>query len=179
MKILTARHGLTAWNAEGKVCGATDIPLAEEGLRQAEALAEKLRGAPIDVIIASPLVRAQQTAACVAKATGLPVATDARLVERNFGSYEGTPYDSAEFQRLRNQFAYVMPGGESMFQVAQRLYNLVDELRRTHAGKTVLLVAHGCVCRVLHSYFTSMEDETFRALSTDNCEVREYEIDPL
>ena len=81
MRLYVARHGETEWNRLNKVCGRTDSPLTDTGLRQAQLLADKLDDCPIDVIIASPLSRAQKTAQAVAQRKHLQVVTDDRLIE--------------------------------------------------------------------------------------------------
>jgi len=75
MRLYVARHGETEWNRLNKVCGRTDSPLTDTGLRQAQLLADKLDDCPIDVIIASPLSRAQKTAQAVAQRKHLQVVT--------------------------------------------------------------------------------------------------------
>ena len=62
MALYVARHGQTQWNAENRICGRTDLPLNEVGLQQASALAEKAADCHLDVIVASPMLRARQTA---------------------------------------------------------------------------------------------------------------------
>jgi broad specificity phosphatase PhoE len=70
MRLYAARHGQTQWNVENKICGRTDVPLTDVGLEQARALAENAKELGLDLIIASPLLRARQTAAAVAEACG-------------------------------------------------------------------------------------------------------------
>lgn len=89
MKLYVARHGETEWNRLNKVCGRTDSPLTDTGLRQAQLLADKLDDCPIDVIIASPLSRAQKTAQAVAQRKHLQVVTDDRLIEQDYGVMRG------------------------------------------------------------------------------------------
>ena len=89
MKLYVARHGETEWNRLNKVCGRTDSPLTDKGLQQAQLLADGLENCPIDVIIASPLSRAQETARAVAERKHLPIITDERLIEQDYGMYEG------------------------------------------------------------------------------------------
>lgn len=177
MKLYITRHGRTRWNEEGKICGQTDIPLMEEGLRQAEMLAEEAAGKGIDLIITSPLTRAVQTAKIVAHACGdIPVVVDERLIEQNFGVYEGEQFQTPAFQENRTQFAYRYPGGESALQVAARTYALLDEIKRKYPDKCVLLVSHGFACRVLHTYFTDITNEEFSRFSLPNCKMLEYEL---
>ena len=89
MKLYVARHGETQWNAENKICGRTDIPLNERGMEQAKLLAERMANEKVDLIIASTMIRARQTAAAVSDKMCIPVLTDSRFIEQNFGIYEG------------------------------------------------------------------------------------------
>ena len=89
MDLYVARHGQTLWNVQCKVCGRTDLPLTEEGLHQAQLLAQDAVGKGIDVILASPMLRARQTAQAVAQVLGLPVEIDDRLIEQDYGACEG------------------------------------------------------------------------------------------
>ena len=66
-----------------------------------------------------------------------------------------------------------------MFQVAQRVYNRLDDIRKNHADKNVLVVCHTGVCRVARTYFEDIENEVFSTYSPDNASLVEYEIDPL
>ncbi len=175
MKVLSIRHGESILNSEGKVSGIQDVALSEEGVFQAEALAQELAIQPIDAIVSSPLIRAQRTAQIIAHAKGLPVIEDIRLMEQNYGSFECGSRDNPDFLLARNSFASKIPDGESMFRVVQRVYNLLDELKLKYASKTVLLVSHSAICRVIHSYFTVQTDEDFIRFRLRNCDLKEYE----
>ena len=113
------------------------------------------------------------TGRMVAEATGLPVRCEPRLREQCFGKYEGTPRDGAEFRISKTHFADRYDGGESMMQLAQRIYNLLDELK-ADTGKTYLLVAHNGIARVVHSYFYDMTNEEYAAAGIKNCQLVEY-----
>ncbi|MCD7736270.1 MAG: histidine phosphatase family protein [Lachnospiraceae bacterium] len=177
MKLYVARHGQTQWNLENRVSGRTDIPLTELGLKQAGMLAEEASGLELDLIIASPLLRAQQTAAVVAKRCEIPMITDERLIEHDFGCFEGCLRTDPEFRAIRKNLAFRYPGGESSFDVAARVYSLLDEIRITCADKNVLLVCHGALARVLRTYFVDMTNEEFGAFMTDNCKCVLYETE--
>ena len=150
---------------ENKICGMTDSPLTEKGRAQARELGEKLRtsGLRIDEILYSPLSRAADTARAIAEATGIPARCEPRLREQCFGRYEGTPRDGEEFRISKTHFADRYSGGESMMQLAQRIYNLLDELR-ADTDKTDLLVAHNGIARVVQSYFYDMTNEEYERL---------------
>lgn len=176
--IYFARHGETVWNVENKICGMTDSPLTEKGRQQARELGQKVKesGVQIDEILYSPLSRAADTAKAVAEAAGLPARCEPRLREQCFGKYEGTPRDGAEFRLSKTHFADRYDGGESMMQLAQRIYNLLDELRQDE-NKTYLLVAHNGIARVVESYFHDMTNEEYSAAGIKNCELVEYRFE--
>ncbi len=172
------RHGQTVWNVENKICGATDIELTDMGHEQAIKTGEEIRrqGIQIDEILYSPLVRAAETARHISEVTGIPRRMEIRLKEQNFGKYESTPRDGAEFAKAKEVFAYRYDGGESMLQLCQRIYNLLDDLRVKADQKTYLLVAHNGIARAVNSYFFDMTNEEFARFGLKNCEVRRYDF---
>lgn len=176
--IYFTRHGETVWNVENKICGMTDSPLTARRQQQARQLGALVRdsGLHIDEILYSPLSRAADTAKAIAAATGLPARCEPRLREQCFGKYEGTPRDGAEFRISKTHFADRYDGGESMMQLAQRIYNLLDELRQDE-NKTYLLVAHNGIARVVESYFHDMTNEEYSAAGIKNCELVEYRFE--
>lgn len=176
-KLYFARHGQTVWNAENKICGATDIPLTALGHEQAEELGRLIAAKDygIDEILYSPLRRAADTARHIHEITGIPLRVEPRLKEQNFGKWESTPRDGAAFQAAKAQFVNRNQGGESMMQMAQRIYNLLDELEAQSQEKSYLLVAHNGIARIVQSYFYDMTNEEFAAFGIGNCQVLEYE----
>ena len=176
MRVYVARHGQTQWNADKRICGRTDLPLTEVGLAQAEALAEKAADRGIDVIIASPMIRAQQTAAAVSKRIGISVLTDDRLIEQDYGCYEGKDRLTQAFLDNKRQFAKRCPGGESALQLAYRVYSLLEDVKNQYAEQTVLLVCHGGIMRVIRSYFEDMSNEEYANYCADNAVLTAYEL---
>lgn len=176
MKLYAARHGETVWNERELVSGLTDVELTEKGLKQAEILAEKMRDKKIDVIIASPLQRARITAEKTARIFGLEVITDERLIEQNYGIYEGVSRFDEGFLRNKSYFAYNFPGGESMMKTAQRVYNFLDEIKEKYSGKNVLVVCHNGVIRVLNTYFNDLTNQEYFNYTLDNCGYEEYDL---
>ena len=170
------RHGQTVWNVENKICGATDIALTELGHVQAIELGEKIKseGLPIDEILCSPLIRAAETARHISEVTGISCRVEPRLTEQNFGRYESTPRDGAEFQQAKRSFICHYDGGETMLHLSQRIYNLLDEIRQDE--KTYLLVSHNGISRIVQSYFYDMTNEEFAAFGIKNCEILRYEF---
>ena len=176
--IYFTRHGQTIWNAEKKICGATDIALTEKGYSQAVELGKKIldEGIYIDEILYSPLIRARDTALEIAKITKIPAREEVRLTEQCFGKYEATPWNGAEFLEAKKSFINHFDGGETMLRLAQRIYNLLDEIRAEADEKTYLLVAHNGIVRQVHSYFYDMTNDEYASFGIKNCEIRRYEF---
>lgn len=169
--LFVTRHGQTTWNVEERICGRANAPLTEKGLSQANELALKVAETPITKILASPLDRARMTGEIVASYNHLPIETDVRLLEMDFGEYDGDYIsDSAYFLELRKNFAFVIPGGESMFQGVARVYPLLDEVL-ADTSETYLLVCHNALMRVIYSYFHSVMTTDYFSLNIDNCEL--------
>ncbi|CDE44571.1 phosphoglycerate mutase family protein [Clostridium sp. CAG:411] len=170
------RHGQTIWNVERKICGATDVELTELGYTQAQELGEKIKkeGYGIDEILYSPLIRAEQTAKTISKVTGIPARAEEHLREQCFGKYEGTPRRGEEFQEAKLHFIDSYQGGETMLKLAQRIYNLLDDVKAESENKTYLLVAHNGIARVIQSYFEDMTNEEYAGFGIRNCQIVEY-----
>ena len=158
MKILLARHGETAWNAEGRYQGQEDIPLSDVGEAQARSLGERLRHVHIDRAVASPLKRALRTAELalgedrVAKLT-----TDPGLMEIAHGTWEGLlaaeirERDPDRLHAWRHApHEVLMPEGESLQHVIDRAWPALQRATEgLRAQDTLLVVAHDAVNRVL------------------------------
>lgn len=173
------RHGETIWNVENKICGATDIALTERGHQQAIETGRKIleEGIRADEILYSPLIRAAETARHISEMTGIPARAEKRLTEQNFGKWESTPRDGADFRKAKEEFVCRYEGGESMLQLAQRIYNLLDEIRAESDQKTYILVAHNGIARVVQSYFTDMTNEEYAAFGVKNCQIVQYDFE--
>ena len=168
------RHGETVWNVENKICGATDSPLTEKGHQQAIETGKKIlaEGIHADLILYSPLSRAKDTARHISEITGIPMQEEPRLFEQRFGKYESTPRNGEEFHEAKQQFLNRYEGGESMFQIAQRIYNLLDDLKKD--SRDFILVAHNGIARVVESYFREMTNDEYARFGIRNGEIREY-----
>lgn len=173
------RHGQSIWNVENKICGVSDSPLTELGHEQARQtgvlLNERICSGEIhiDEILTSPLSRARETALEISHVIDVPVRIETRLIEQNFGKWEGTPRDGIAFRKAKENFVDCYEGGESMMRVAQRIYNLIDEIRE-EKRKTYLLVAHNGLSRIFESYFFDMTNEEFASFGIKNAEIKEY-----
>lgn len=178
MKIYATRHGQTEWNSLDKICGRTEVELTETGRAQAAELAEKAAAkGDIDIILCSPMKRAKDTAQAVADRIKKDIIIDERLIEWDYGSYEGQHRSAEGFPKSKTEFGVKMHGdGESLFQLCHRVYSVIDDVRKNYPDKNVLLVCHGGVCRVIETYFNDMTTEEFLNFFMGNCELREYII---
>lgn len=176
MTIYVARHGQTEWNAENKVCGITDIALTERGIAQANDLADQIKEKNIRIIISSPMKRAVTTSRIISEKCHIPMMIDNRLIEQNYGIYEGVDRNDELFLANKRNFAYKYPNGESMMQVAVRVYTFLDEVKKQYDGENVLIVSHGGVCRIIKTYFSDMTNEDFFHYTLKNCKLEEYRI---
>lgn len=173
------RHGQSQWNVEDKICGSTDVPLTEKGHQQAIETGKKILelGIKADEILYSPLKRASDTAKHISEITGIPASEEPRLIEQNFGIWEATsPRRSPEFSKAKTQFINSFGTGETMLRLAQRIYNLLDEIKAEKENKTYILVAHNGISRVIQSYFHDMTNEEYADFGVKNCEVIEFEF---
>ncbi|OCL26147.1 alpha-ribazole phosphatase [Orenia metallireducens] len=157
-KIILVRHGETEWNRQLRFQGSQDISLNDKGIEQAEKLAQRLSYEEIDVVYASDLGRAYQTAKAVAKEHNLEVHKLSELQEINFGQWEGLTYNQIQEEY---QAEWVMweenpalngaPEGESLKDVQERSVKGLEEILSGHSGNTILIVSHGGVIKVLIS----------------------------
>ena len=176
MKLYLVRHGQTDWNVQMLAQGRTDIPLNSTGIAQAEALRDRVKDYKFDICYCSPLVRAAKTAEIVVDGR-CKIVPDKLLVERCFGKYEGTARDGIEFKKSKANFADRYCGGESMLQLAQRIYNLLDEVKEKSDDKTYLLVAHNGIARMVNSYFCEMTNEEYASFGIKNAQVVKYDFE--
>lgn len=146
--ILLVRHGQTDWNRDRRVQGWTDVPLNEEGRRQARALAASLDGRVFDAVYSSDLSRALETARIVAAAQQVPVTPLAGLREKHFGTWEGLT-DTEVLSRFPDAHATGWGDGESTDEMAERVVATVEKISAEHPGGEVLVVTHGGPIRAL------------------------------
>lgn len=142
------RHGLSVMNAQGLLAGSTDTPLADKGREQARKAGEAAAKVKPDVIIASPLLRAYETAQIIAEACHIPpekIIVSPLVVERDFGNLEGTPWvPGRNFDNEPSVEPY-----EHIMERARKAKALIDAL----PDKKVLLVSHGAFIRAIRSLY--------------------------
>ena len=155
--IFLIRHGETAGNA-ARIVQRPDIPLSERGLAQAERVARRLAGVGLAGILSSDLTRAAMTAAHVSRATGLSVAFEPLLHERNFGDIRGTPYVDLGFDPFDPDYA--PPNGETWEVFHARVDRAWDRVREVAAATEghLAVVTHGLVCKSLAGRHLALPD---------------------
>lgn len=177
-RLILWRHGQTSWNSTGRFQGQADIPLYATGEQQARSAAPVLAGYRPTRIIASDLVRAQQTAGELAGLTGLEVETDARFREIHVGEWEGLTI--ADVMRLDPDFiAREVAGGdsrrgetgESTGEVARRIADaLSDVVDHAPDGEVIVVTMHGLAIRVGAAAFLGLDLQQARLFGgLDNC----------
>lgn len=174
--VILVRHGKTTYNAQNRPQGFLDIPLNEEGLKQADMLAKYFKDTPIDVFIASPLSRAYVTTEKVAKAHKMTVAyTDNRLKEINYGDWAGlTPDEQKEkFPELTNiwnktPWLATFPNGENLRDVEYRTRAALEDAVAKYPGKTIFIGAHSHVNTVILCSVLGIDLEHFNQLKQNN-----------
>ena len=178
--LLLTRHGETDWNAQHRWQGQSDPPLNERGREQARALAAELDG--FDVVYASDLARARETAEIVAQ--GREVRVDERLRERRFGRWEGLTRDEIgnrfadELARWRSGDGPGAADAEPFDAFAARVGAFLQDVVSRHPDETVLIVAHGGTIRAIHAEAAGLDYvRDHRSIpSVANCSVSRYAL---
>jgi probable phosphoglycerate mutase len=155
-RVLLIRHGATVLSAEDRFAGATDVELSEEGRNQARCLGERLAGAELAAIYASPMRRTIETAKLVIGAHPLELQTDAGLREIDHGRWEQLTRHEVE-QRFPQEyenweadpFTFAPEGGESGLSVMARALPVVRRIVVDNSGKTVAIVSHKATIRLV------------------------------
>jgi broad specificity phosphatase PhoE len=150
-----ARHGQTAYNAEGRFQGHLPVPLDDIGRAQAAALAQAAAAVPIRTLWCSPLERARETADVVGRRIGLTPRDDARFAETDTGAWTGRSFvevkaeDPEGFRRFEvSDPSFRYPGGESFGEQSARVQEALEELRADAAALPALVVCHRGVIRL-------------------------------
>ena len=149
-RFFLVRHGETEWNRVRRIQGVSDIPLNDTGRAQAAALGDILVGHNFDLIVSSPLSRADETARIIAQRLGMPAPiTVPDLIERNYGEAEGS--SGAELDR-RYPPGTDIPGREDREVVTQRAVRVLHDMAIRHPHADIVAVAHGAVIRSVVDY---------------------------
>ena len=154
MRIYLIRHGETDWNLEGRLQGREDIPLNENGIRQAKNCGQVFRGRRIKAILTSPLIRAKRTAEIIAEITGIrQVIVEEGLIERDFGVLAGVTYDSKKYY---DTFG-IDDGLEPFERLHQRVIKCIKERAEEFYEEDIIMVSHGAAINSVISVLTAGE----------------------
>ena len=174
-RICLVRHGETAWNAEGRVQGQTDIPLSAVGHAQARAAAAILAGHDFSAIYSSDLLRVRQTAEPAAQRLALPVTLDPRLRERHYGIFECLLYTEVRerfpehYARFRDKDPeFDFDTGESLRAFFDRALGAVRRIAEAHRGEQVLVFTHGGVLDMVYRHIHVLGLSTPREFGVPN-----------
>ncbi|MCU1438694.1 MAG: histidine phosphatase family protein [Naasia sp.] len=180
-KVVLVRHGETEWSRTGRHTGLTDIPLTQAGEYKAELVGQSLAGIPFGLVLTSPLARARETA----RLAGFPYAEeDARLVEWDYGGYEGVTSKeiAADLGRPWTIWANGVPAGdtpgETADEVHARALSLCERLEpNLEARERVLLFSHGHFLRAFAAVWLGLHarDGSLLALDTAAISVLGFE----
>ncbi len=177
MKLYVVRHGQTIWNVEKRVQGITDIPLTDKGRSEAESLQGLIKTLNIDVVISSPLERARETAKILVDSK-LPINTDDRIKERDWGLNEGAFIDEVDridcWDVILNTKVQNI---ECIQDFMYRVSSFIEDIKVRFKDKNVLVVTHSAVSRVIHYMLGNIpEDGDLSKIDIPNLRIIEYDI---
>ena len=179
--MILIRHGETTWNRQSRVQGQTDSPLSALGHAQAKATGLLLSGEPIDVIVASDLGRARDTAAAIAQATGAVLQFDARLRERCYGEIEGHTWSEVEqkfpsaWERMTARDpAFAPQNGESAREFSDRVISVLTEIAAANDGRRIVIVTHGGVVGMLYRHVMHIPLDERREYALLNASINRF-----
>ena len=174
-RVIIVRHGETAWNNASRFQGTLNVKLNDTGVEQAKALAESFKGQKIDAIYSSPLDRAKQTAETIAAYHGHHVALKDEFIEIDHGKWEGlflkevVNDDHLLYQEwLNNPQNFLMPKGESLAQVRERVVSAFYRIVENHPDQTVILVGHDATNKVLICELLGVDNSHFWQIKQGN-----------
>ncbi len=183
-RILLVRHGETEWNRIERFRGSADIPLNENGLRQAELLARRIAASwKPTAVYSSPLSRSVRTGEVIAARFELSVQIHPGLSDINYGQWQGlTPEEVQErwpelYQRWRTiPVGLRFPGGESMAERQAIGVAAIKEIAAAHPGETVVAVGHTVINRLIIMGLLDLDWSYFWRLRQDNCALNVFEV---
>ena len=177
MKLYVVRHGETMENANNCLVGRINSSLTDKGIEQAKKVRDIFKNKNIDLIFSSPLDRCKQTAMIISDKM-IPVVYSDSLLGRDHGEFTGKPRDSINFDEYWNYKKDIQyKKAESVKDLYDRIAKLIDDLKGEFIDKSIIIVTHSGVMRVLYYYFNGIpEDGILSEITIRNCEVFEYDI---
>lgn len=171
------RHGETDWNVERRLQGHADIDLNMRGFAQAEQMARALQkiNLQFDVLYTSDLQRAAKTAKEIEQLFNASALVSSALRERHLGALQGLTMDEApktepELWRshLDRNLNEELRGGESIAQFSSRIKEALDQIRKQHIGKTILIVSHGGALDMMYRLASNQSLDSEKAVAVPN-----------
>lgn len=182
MLIGLIRHGLTDWNVEGRIQGQSDIPLNDEGRRQADMLGDRLLQEPYhwDYCITSSLSRAAETGRIIAGKLGIPLLEpDDRIRERAYGQVEGLTAAQRE-EKWGKDWNQLSLGQEKDEQLQARALDFMEEIAARYPKKNILVISHGGFLAQLYiALYKDKFSERLGNLSLTILEKKDQDWNPL
>ncbi len=177
MNLYVVRHGKTIWNDEGKVQGITDVPLTDEGRADAKKLQELVKNLNIDVVISSPLSRARETAKILVDSK-LPINTDDRIKERDWGMNEGADITSVDKWDCWDVILNTkVQNIECIQDFMYRVSDFIEDIKTRYKDKNVLVVTHSAVSRVIYYLLEKIPDDyNLSRINIPNLRIIEYKL---
>lgn len=176
MKLYVVRHGQTDWNIKNLLQGSTDVELNEVGINQAFQASNKLSSTVFDAIYASPLKRTLKTTEIINQNMNLPIITDDRLIEREFGNFEGRPGKEIDFKKY---WDYDINVQENNIEPIQVFYNRIKDFlqdiikKYDNTNKNILVVTHNGVNLAIDSLLNGMPKNIF-SLNLSPCNYKVF-----
>lgn len=176
-RVLFVRHGKTPTTGAVLPGRAPGLHLADEGVAQAEAAAERLAGLKrVDAVYASPMERTRETAKPIGKALGLRVKVDKGLLEADFGDWTGA--ELSKLRKLREWKAvqghpsgFRFPGGESFAEMQGRIVHTTRRLCAAHPGGTIVLVSHADPIKAALNEALGSHLDSFQRIVVSPCSI--------
>ncbi|MHA1199046.1 MAG: histidine phosphatase family protein [Candidatus Heimdallarchaeaceae archaeon] len=184
MDVFIIRHGETAFNVgEERIRGRIDVPLSELGLKHAEEVGNALSEVPIEVIYYSRLSRTKDTATGINKYQNSSlILEEPYLLDISFGDWEGKTGSEAFPGDLKDKWQnnphdVLIPGGETFYQVMDRIHRLFIRLRG-QKEKSVALVSHGAVINLIFVYLTETHPSHYWDFYAKPCSISHVKLHP-
>ena len=177
MVLYAVRHGQTDKNIYGLVQGQTEADLNEKGIKDAEDLQPLVESLNIDVVISSPLRRTKDTARIITN-NKLPINTDDRIIERDWGMCEGACIDDVDTVNCWNFYLNTDDNKiEKVQDLLKRVSEFIEDIKVRYKDKNVLIVTHSAVLRALHYCLHPIpQDGDMSKLELPNLRIIEYEL---
>ena len=177
MNLYVVRHGETNWNRERRVQGITDIPLTDKGIETAKELIPIIRKLNIDIVISSPLKRAKDTAKILVESK-IPINTDDRIKERDWGFNEGANIDDVDRIDCWDLVLNTKVNNiECIQDFMYRVSDFLEEIEVKYRDKNILIVTHSAVSRVIHYLLEEIpNDGDLSKINIPNLRIVEYKI---